>query len=124
MYKVKAELLSDDLIIIDQYAAILILNSGLSPIVVNNGSINIDVPNENSQLQIEVFGYAPKVLSAKEINTVGTVYLTEAVKIIGHEVPKPPKTNNTSLYILGAIGVAAMLYHAIKNPTPKTVKIS
>ena len=120
MYKVKAELLSDDLIIIDQYAAILILNSGLSPIVVNNGSINIDVPNENSKLQIEVFGYVPKVVSAKEINSVGTVYLTEMIVI----KTKPKESDNTLLYILGAIGVTGILYYATQNPTPKTVKIS
>lgn len=125
MYRVKAEILSDDLMIIEDRAEVIILDRiGFAPIVVKNGSINIEVPNENSKLQIDVFGYAPKVIKAKEINAVGTVYLNPSVNINSNSNPKQVKGDNTLLYVLGAAGAIGLFYYATKKPAPKTVKIS
>ena len=119
MYKVKASILSDEDMIIEERAEIVVLDRiGFAPIIVKNGDIDIQVPNENSQLQIDVFGYKPKVMYAKEINQIGAVYLTEMIVI-----PTKPKTKNTLLYILGAIGVLGVFYYKSKKPTPRTVKI-
>lgn len=123
MYKVKASLLSDEMMIIEERAEILILDRvGFLPIIVTDGEIDIDVPNENSKLQIEVFGYTPKIITAKEINQIGSVYMNPAVTIIAN--PKPPKSDNSLLYILGAVGAIGLFYYATKKPTPKTVKIT
>lgn len=123
MYRVKAEILSDDLQIIEDRAEIIILDGvGFAPIIVKNGSIDIEVLNESSKLQIDVFGYTPKIITAKEINAVGTVYLNPAISIISN--PKPTESDNTLLYVLGAVGVLGLFYFASKKPTLKTVKIS
>lgn len=122
MYKVKASILSDDLMILDRAEIVILDRIGFLPIIITDGEINIDVPNENSKLQIEVFGYVTKTVTAKEVNKLGTIYMNDAVSVLTN--PQNPKNDNTLLYILGAAGAIGLLYYATKKPTPKTVKIS
>lgn len=123
MYRVKANILSDDLMIIEDRAEILITNPiGFAPITVYGGTIDIEVPNDKTMLEINVFGYAKKTISAKDVNELGTVYMNPAVSVIAN--PIKPKKDNTLLFILGAVGLLGIGYFINKKPTPKVVKIS
>lgn len=123
MYRVQANLQTADGMIIEKDAELVVLDNFVAlPQTIKNGDIDIQVKSENSVIEIEVFGYVRKTITAKELNSTGVAYMNEAVSVIAN--PLKAKSNNTLLYVLGAFGTIGLLYYATKKPTPKTVKIS
>jgi hypothetical protein len=112
----KGSILSDDMLIIETPVDIFIENYKIA--TTTSGDFSIQLPNPLTQVRFVAFGYEDKVTTGAEINSLGTVFMTEAISLSSTK-----KTNNTLLYIVLSVLSLGGLYAYSNSKSVKTIKL-